>query len=308
MSSIKISVRSPDTEWTVSLEQAEILIGRGGDAPLDIKIPDPSVSRCHGRIWVSTDGYWFEDNNSTHGSKKNESMVMGPIRIFSGDIIEVGSSLLVIEQADITEEDSGVTELFDVHLQDRLNLDQASQDKRRASGKIKVTGQKAYSAQESQKEKYNNAVFFGNLAKIFGFEDLEDALYLAIEDIVGKYEAAERGCILLFDAQENELAVRSHYPLFEPAVSTTLARKTIQEQQAFIWESDKSFLPSESQKKLNIKAGMYSPLTFGPRTLGVITVDTSSSLGEFSRIDLDLLINISQVLSGLIDAKQKRVG
>ena len=307
MSSIKISVRAPDTEWTVSFEQAEIQVGRGGDIPLDIKIPDPTVSRCHGRIWISADGFWFEDNNSTHGSKKNESMVMGPVRIFSGDILEVGSSLLIIEQADITEQDSGVMELFDVHLQDRLILDQASQDKRRASGKIKVIGQKAYSAQENQKEKYNNAVFFGNLAKTFGFEELEDSLYLAIEDIVGKYNGAERGCILLFDTQENELVVRSHYPLFEPAVSTTLAHKTIEEQQAFIWESEKSFLPSASQKTLNIKTGMYSPLTFGPQTLGVITVDTTSSLGEFSRIDLDLLINVSQVLSGLIYAKQKHV-
>ena len=307
MSSIKISVRAPDTEWTASFEQAEIQIGRGGDLPLDIKISDPTVSRCHGRIWISADGFWFEDNNSTHGSKKNESMVMGPVRIFSGDILEVGSSLLIIDQADITEQDSGVVELFDVHLQNRIQLDQASQDKRRASGKIKVIGQKAYAAQENQKEKYNNAVFFGNLAKTFGFEELEDSLYLTIEDIVGKFDAAERGCILLFDTQENELVVRSHYPLFEPAVSTTLARKTIEEQQAFIWESEKSFLPSASQKTLNIKTGMYSPLTFGPQTLGVITVDTTSSLGEFSRIDLDLLINVSQVLSGLIYAKQKHI-
>ena len=52
---------------------------------------------------------------------------------------------------------------------------------------------------------------------------------------------------------------------------------------------------------------MYSPLTFGPQTVGVITVDTTSSLGEFSRIDLDLLINVSQVLSGLIYAKQKHI-
>jgi hypothetical protein len=140
-------------------------------------------------------------------------------------------------------------ELFDVHLQNRLHLNQASPDRRKASGKIKVIGQKAYSAQENQKEKYNNAVFFGNLAKTFGFEELEDSLYLAIEDIVGKYNGAERGCILLFDAQENELVVRSHYPLFEPGVSTTLARKTIEEQQAFIWESEKSFLPSASQIK-----------------------------------------------------------
>ena len=72
-------------------------------------------------------------------------------------------------------------------------------------------------------------MFFGNLGKTFGFEELEDSLYLAIEDIVRKYNGAERGCILLFDAQENELVVRSHYPLFEPAVSATLARKTIED-------------------------------------------------------------------------------
>ena len=300
-------MRSPDTEWTVSFQQDEIQIGRGGDTPLDIKVPDPTVSRCHGRIWVATDGFWFEDNNSTHGSKKNDSIVMGPVRIFSGDTLKVGESFLTIEQADITEQDSDLDELFDVHVQDRLHLHHTPPDKRSATGKIKVVGRKAYYAKEKQADesKTNNADIFGNLVNIFGYEQLSDSLSLATQDIIKNFTAADRGCILLFDEAENELIVSAHYPLFDPAVSTTLARKVMEEQQAFIWEAENSSFTSSSLRKMSVKSGMYSPLGYGGHALGVITAETTSSLSEFKKSDLTYFVNLSQVLSSLIYSKQK---
>ena len=100
MSAIKILIQAPEKAWSVSFQQEEIFVGRGGDVPLDIQIPDPTVSRYHGRIWLSPDGYWYEDNNSTHGSKKNDALMMGPVRIFSGDVLRIGESDLTIELAD----------------------------------------------------------------------------------------------------------------------------------------------------------------------------------------------------------------
>ena len=97
----------------------------------------------------------------------------------------------------------------------------------------------------------------------------------------------------------------AHYPLYEPAVSTTLASKTIEQQQAFIWNAEDDVASSVSTKKLNIKAGMYSPLVFGPSTLGLACVDSTSLRAEFTQKDLDLFVNINQVLSALIAAKKK---
>ena len=309
MSAIKITVRAPDKEWSVSFQQDEIFVGRGGDTPLDIQLPDPTVSRCHGRIWLSPDGYWYEDNNSTHGSKKNDTLMMGPVRIFSGDVLRIGESELTIEQADITEDDLDLDELFDVHVQDRLHLHNTPPAAQTPSAKIKVTGQRAYQTplldEKERSDSGTHANFIGNLVTIFGYENLSDALFLAIQDIVGQFNAVERGCILLLDDSEKELVVAAHYPLFEPAVSTTLARKTMEEQNAFIWSAEDNMPSSASLKKLKIKTGMYSPLAFGPKKLGIASIDSTSLRAEFTQKDLDLFVNITQVLSALITAKKK---
>ena len=309
MSSIKINVLSPDKDWSATFQQNEIWVGRGGDRPVDIKIPDPTVSRCHCRIWLAPDGYWFEDNNSTHGSKKSESLLMGPIRIFSGDQIKIGESVLSIEQADITESDLDLGGLFDVHIQDRLNLQAPPPTEQVPGAKIRVIGQQPVAKStkvKAKKSTHADAEFMGRLANIFGFEELHDALFLSIEDIVAIFGNNHRGCILLVDSQTNELVVRSHYPLYEPAVSTTLARQTMTTQQAFIWEADHSEISSASLKRLNIRCGMYAPLTFGSQSIGMISVDSTSIRAEFTQEDLCLFSSITQVLGGLITAKQKR--
>lgn len=65
---------------------------------------------------------------------------------------------------------------------------------------------------------------------IFEYEDqLNDCLNLAIEEIVRLFNSVERGTILMLDGTGRELNVVAHYPLFEPAISTSLVRKTIEE-------------------------------------------------------------------------------
>tara|TARA_B100001123_G_scaffold105380_1_gene122388 strand:- start:988 stop:1911 length:924 start_codon:yes stop_codon:yes gene_type:complete len=304
MSAIKISVQAPEKDWVVSSQKEEILIGRGGDVPVDIQIPDPTVTRCHGRIWLSSDGYWYEDNNSTHGSQKNDAHLIGPVRIFSGDILKIGESALTIEQADASEGNLNLNELFDVHLQDRLHLDKTGENQGAASTRIKVIGQKAYQEDEKPDTEIPSRIF-GGLVNIFGYEGLNDALCLAIEDIVGQFKTGERGCILLLENSGTELVVAANYPLFEPAFSTSLANKTIEQQRAFIWSAEEGTFSSASLKKLNIKAGMYSPLVFGPNPLGLICIDSTSIRAEFNQKDLNLFVNVSQVLSALIAAKKK---
>ena len=310
MSVIKISVRAPQKEWSVSLQQPEIFIGRGGDRPLDIQIPDPTVSRCHGRVWLTTEGYWYEDNNSTHGSKKNEAHLIGKVRIFSGDKLRIGESVLTIDQADITESDLALNELFDVQVQSRLILQNtppiAAQTPK---AQIKVTDQRAYQIplleEKARSDTGNHANFIGNLVNIFGGENLSEALSLAIKNIVGEFDAVERGCILLLDNSSSELVVAAYHPQFEPAVSTTLAKKTMNEQRAFIWSAQDSMVSSVSLKKLNIKTGMYSPLAFGSNTLGMVCLDSTDPNAELKQEDLDFFVNISQVLSAAITAKKK---
>jgi hypothetical protein len=305
MASIKIQIRTPDEEWTVAFKQPEITIGRGKDMELDLHLDDATVSRQHGRIWLGSDGYWFEDSNSTHGSKKNGAMVMGPVRVFTGDLLTVGECTLVIEQANIAEVD--LNELFDVHVQDRLHLTGGAVEANkanRASAKIKIVAHQPWASEGEEAKEELTHQFFGGLVNIFEYEDLGDGLFLAIEDIVRCFNSVERGVILLLDSTGQELYVAAHFPLYEPAMSTALVRKTIDEKQAFIWKADQSNFSSESIKKLGIKMGLYSPLAFGEQSLGVICAETTSSTSVISAEDLESFVSVTQVLSALIYAKQ----
>ena len=314
MSVINIHIHTPDNEWSVTFQQAQITIGRGVNFVPDIEIDDSTVSRQHGRIWLTADGYWYEDTNSTTGSKKNGSTIMGPVRIFTGDVISVGQSTLTIDQADIADDELDLNELFDVQvlgldpLEDSpiLKLLHETEDSiKPALAKVKIIAQRAWEKTAPEPTSEFTPNFFGELVNKFEHEaQLNDCLALAIEDIVRLFNPVERGAILLLDTTGSELNVAANYPLSEPAISTSLVRKTIQEKKAFIWKADQSSFSSSSIKKLRIKMGLYSPLAFGPNQLGVICADTTSSTVDISSDDLELFMNVTQVLSALIYAKK----
>ena len=305
MSAINFRIRTPESEWSVAFKQPVITIGRGDDPDLDIQIADTMVSRQHGRIWLTADGFWYEDTNSTSGSKKNGSLIMGPVRVFTGDIISVGESTLTIAQADISDDELDLNELFDVQVHDRLHLHEDSISPRKPSAKVKIIAQRAWAKTNPEATSEFSSNFFGNLVNIFEYEDqLSSCLGLAIEEIVRLFNPVERGAILMLDTAGSELNVAAHYPLFEPAISTSLVRKTLEEKKAFIWKADQSSFSSSSIKKLSIKMGLYSPLAFGPNQLGVICADTTSSTVDIARDDLELFMNVTQVLSALIYARQ----
>ena len=103
--------------------------------------------------------------------------------------------------------------------------------------------------------------------------------------------------------QTNELVVHLIAAL-RTAVSTT--QPTNHERNKHSFGSRHSEISSASLKRLNIRCGMYAPLTFGPQSIGMISVDTTSIRAEFTQEDLCLFSSITQVLGGLIAAKQKR--
>ena len=110
----------------------------------------------------------------------------------------------------------------------------------------------------------------------------------------------------MLDSDRNELAVKSHYPLFEPAVSSTLALQAMGKNKAIIWESDNNNEQlSASIKKLNIHSGMYAPMSFGDCTVGLISLDTTTKGNSFSETDLELFMSLSQILAALVIAKQQ---
>jgi glycine betaine catabolism B len=79
-------------------EQSEWIIGR--NTTCDLVLPNPEVSRVHGRIIYSDDTYHFIDVGSTSGSLLNGELVAvndkRPLR--SGDLLQIGETFLYVEE------------------------------------------------------------------------------------------------------------------------------------------------------------------------------------------------------------------
>ena len=86
-----------ERSWTVHLPVAgELIIGRGPEVGLSLG--DPLVSRRHAHILVGPDGLKLSDRGSRHGTLVNGEPVSAPRAVRSGDVITVGSTLVVVQR------------------------------------------------------------------------------------------------------------------------------------------------------------------------------------------------------------------
>jgi len=126
------------------------------------------------------------------------------------------------------------------------------------------------------------------VAAAFGEQTELDTLFqTVIERLVAIIPAATRGALLLEDQTSGELLLKAHVPAGQPSVSMTLASRTMSRRQGFIWA--RGLDPSQSQFLNRIKAGMYVPLIWKGRVLGVACVDNSDGGTIFTADDLRLI-------------------
>lgn len=80
------------------LASSTVTLGR--EEGLGISIQDPEVSRQHARISQQAEGYILEDLGSTNGTYLNGVQITGPQPLRPGDMIGMGQTVLVFQQAD----------------------------------------------------------------------------------------------------------------------------------------------------------------------------------------------------------------
>jgi len=92
--------RSPSLEQgdEFPLNSAPLTVGRGGQNDL-VLTGDEFASARHARIEVRSDGAWVQDLESTNGTYVNGSRVAGAQRLAAGDVLRVGETDLLVEEA-----------------------------------------------------------------------------------------------------------------------------------------------------------------------------------------------------------------
>jgi pSer/pThr/pTyr-binding forkhead associated (FHA) protein len=91
-----VVVDGPSAGWSVSLDDAPILVGRGPDAA--IRLDDDYVSTRHARIGSSGDTWYVEDLGSTNGTYIGSQRLTQATAIQLGTQVRVGKTTLELKK------------------------------------------------------------------------------------------------------------------------------------------------------------------------------------------------------------------
>jgi adenylate cyclase len=126
----------------------------------------------------------------------------------------------------------------------------------------------------------------------------EALLQVIVERAVDVIPDAKRGALLINDPKSGKLLRAASKPRDNPALSTTLAQRAVERNEAFIWsrpsesaedqEAESQAIPG-SAVEFNIESAIYAPLIWKGKALGVVCVDNNETSGAFRGDDLQLL-------------------
>ncbi len=255
---------------------------------IDIDLtPDLRVSRPHARISLADGEHWIEDLGSANGTEVDGRAVkgMGKVRFEPGQTIRISDTTIEVESsapsADLGRSwASADTTLIDTH-DTRLDISEMLD----AAAPVFEPGRPV------DPNRAQALALLYELPLQFGAQAELDILFQTIiERLIEIIPAATRGALLLEDPTSGELLLKAHVPAGQPSVSMTLASRTMARRQGFIWREGLD--PSRSQFLNRIKAGMYVPLIWKERVLGVACVDNSDGGTIFAADDLRLMLAV----------------
>jgi adenylate cyclase len=287
---VRIRYRYRGNEKIFDKSAEAVVLGRprpGVHVDVDLT-PDLRVSRPHARISAADGDYWIEDLGSANGTEVDGQPIkgMGKVRFEPGQKIGISDTTLEIEIPVATfdpdpgwaADDRTLADTHDTRLDIAEMID--------AAAPVFEPGQPiAADRAQALALLYELPLRFGELTEL-------DALFQTIiERLVAIIPAASRGALLLEDPTSGELLLKAHVPAGQPSVSMTLASRTMARRQGFIWREGSD--PSQSQVLHRIKAGMYAPLMWKGRVLGVACVDNSDGGTIFATDDLRLMLAVA---------------
>jgi adenylate cyclase len=178
--------------------------------------------------------------------------------------------------------------------QAQLERDRAAQQKPKTEQPN--TQQREAARQEAAHDAAQLRLLHEVLAQCGGDVRLDDALQSLIERLVAEIPAAARGALLLRGREGDTLLLRAFHSAHGPVVSETLARRAMSDGIGFIYtRGDET--PGASIAHYRIETGMYAPLMWHGKALGVLCVDNPESTVEFRETDLRLLVTAAQMLA-----------
>lgn len=310
-----------------------ILLGRPaeeGDPDLDLS-PDRDTSRRHATVREEAGRIWIVDLGSQSGTFVNGRRISAATVVGPEDVISIGSTILqvaagmpegveapVVAEVTVAEEipaSAGATAAAALSAAAAAaNTDVV------ASGP--VAAEPPLPAEESQYSEGDEEVLEDELsgslypdeaearvrllADVLALNPRRHGLYPFVSNLLGKLMSvltdAERGAVLMLDRATQRLSVYAYVAPGDPAISQTLVRKAVRGRRPFLWRRISDHMPSDTAQQIKIKAGIYAPIIWQERVLGVLCLDSSTRDLAFTDVDLKLVRSVTNAAAATIIA------
>lgn len=280
-------IKGPDRGRRFELDENVPTIGR--DAKNSIRLHDSEISRQHAELRRTEQGFVLYDLNSSNGTFLNgERLQYGAVK--TGDRIKVGQTELIF-----TADPLIVSPTLDLASKVSVVATPASVESSAIVRSIKQSEGSQILRHPEQAESEWLRLNLSNLAIIYDISqaitrisDVEQLLD-HIMDLVFRTIRADRGCIMLKDADTGRLEPTSVRfaegadPEGRISLSRTITDYVLERREGVIVldaAHDQRFSSAQSIVQLGIREAMCVPLVGRHETLGVMYVDTTSDNKE----------------------------
>lgn len=275
--------------------EADFMFGRAEEKfPLGLDLtPDVKVSRLHGRIWFENDAWWIEDRNSSRGTRLNDVEIKetGKHQLRLHDIIEVGDTKLEIESL----EAASVAQASFLEVGTALVAHEGSRGLEVAISQVVDATDFGVAPLAAEGETARRLKMICDLPIQFCTKtDLGTLLPAIVARLAELIPKRASWAVVLRDLETDVLLLKAHNVIREPHLSETLARRAMTDHKAFIWQKNIEGDVSMSIVQNRIDGGMYAPLLWQGKALGVICGGALNAETSFTEEDLLLLVVVAQ--------------
>lgn len=276
----------------IDLAKGAYIVGRSSNC--DIVADGRHVSRRHARVTFEDDGVMIEDIGSTVGTFVNGDVLTGSKKFPYPQEFQIGSVSMCAALSGAPVE---AGETWTIPREPNFSITATLDASIR--GELPVHGM-------ARKDTRRLEMLYDLPLKFAGEADTHALSKLILMQVMELIPGAKRGAVLILDPAAEELVVRASVPASDPPVSKTLIRRAAEEQQGFIWSDDATSATdlSASIVKLGIRTGMYAPMLWRGRTMGVLCVDNPRHSAAFEQADLQFLIFVANYAAAAIANQQ----
>jgi two-component system NtrC family sensor kinase len=274
-----IQGRNQGARFDLAAQPGGVTIGR--ESGNVVQLDDNEVSRRHAEIRRVGEGFVVGDLRSSNGTFVNDRKVERT-ELAGGDRIRVGRTVLVFAANQADEEAVAFVDIVPATSQvDGSRIVRTMRD----DDSISLATPEAAQGRWLSRARSNVQVMYRTALAVSHTLDIDELLGRVLE-LVFEWVAADRGCIMLRDAESGELRVKSRRDRRDGAGGSLAISRTILD---YVLDNGEGVLTSDAQDddrfasgnsvvRTGVREAICVPLQGRYGTVGVIYVDTTTPL------------------------------